>query len=220
VRNVTDACNSAQARNSEELLQAPLDGDTVQGALSTMIGKMGENISLRRVHRVEAPDGVIAPYIHNKAAEGVGLMGVLVALRADSGTEAVQAIGTRIAMHVAAANPSFVDRASVDAEVVEKEREVLTAQALETGKNPKHIDKMIDGRLNKFYKDICLLDQVFLAGGDSDPQSVQKFIAASAKELGVDMGLTGFARFSCGEGVEKEEGDYAAEVAAMAGMGS
>ena len=190
----------------EGLLAAPApDGDgTVEDMVKRMVATIGENMTLRRVAKLDVGSGTVASYIHNAEADGMGKIGVLVALE---GGEDYAEAGKKIAMHVAAANPA-AEAATVDEldpALVEKEKAFLTEQARESGKPDNIIENMIKGRINKFYKEVVLVEQVFLLDAD---QTVGKFIESTGGAL------KGFARFTLGEGVEKEEEDFAAEVAA------
>lgn len=220
VRDIAAVGEQNKTSDVEELKNAPMGDGTVQDAVTAMIAKMGENITLRRTTFLEASaGGVVSPYIHTKMAEGLGRMGVLVALQADAqDAKALDALGSRVAMHIAAANPSFLDRTTVDTTALDKEKELLGEQARASGKAEKFVEKIVAGRLNKYYQDVCLMDQTFLAGGDSEAMSTAKFLTAEAKTLQcASVAPVSFERFNCGEGIEKEEGmDYATEVAAMA----
>lgn len=189
------------------------DGDgTVKDMLVNLVAKIGENMALRRAGCLEVGDGVVAPYIHNAAAEGMGKIGVLVALESKADKSALMDLGRKIAMHVAAARPLATTTAELDPAVVEKERAILTEQAKESGKPDNVVEKMVDGRIRKFFQESVLVEQAFVMDPD---QTVGKFVEASAKELGSDVVLKGFVKFEVGEGIEKEESDFAAEVAAF-----
>ena len=186
----------------EALKAAVVDGKSVADMLTDMIAKIGENMTLRRMAKL--PGGTVASYVHNAAAPGMGKIGVLVAI--DGGNEE---IGKQIAMHVAATNPASLDVADLDATLVEREKQVLTEQARESGKPEAVIEKMITGRLNKFYQEVCLLKQSFVINPDL---TVEK----AAAEAGATV--TGFLRFEVGEGIDKGDGDdFADEVAKMVG---
>ena len=186
----------------EALKAAVVDGKPVADMLTDMIAKIGENMTLRRMAKL--PGGTVASYVHNAAAPGMGKIGVLVAI--DGGNEE---IGKQIAMHVAATNPASLDVADLDATLVEREKQVLTEQARESGKPEAVIEKMITGRLNKFYQEVCLLKQSFVINPDL---TVEK----AAAEAGATV--TGFVRFEVGEGIDKGDGDdFADEVAKMVG---
>mgnify|MGYP005725785269 CR=1 FL=1 len=146
-------------------------------------------------------------------ADGLGKIGVLVALESSAPTSTLEGLGKQIAMHVAAANPQFLDRGAVDPEVLDRERAVLKEQAIESGKPAEIAEKMVEGRIRKFYEEICLTEQAFIMDTD---KTVTEAIEAAGKEAGAEIKLTGFARVQLGEGIEKEETDFAAEVAAAA----
>ncbi len=195
--------------NLETLLGLPFPGTgrTVAEEQTHQIATIGENINVRRFERTEVPAGVIASYVH-----GNGKIGVSVALATDSQDDRVAALARQIAMHVAAANPQYLDREQVPAAVVEKEKEIMRAKALDSGKPEQIIDKIIDGQVNKFFGEVCLLEQVYVIDTD---KKVSQVVQALAKEIGSDVQLAGFVRYQLGEGIEKREDDFAAEVASM-----
>jgi elongation factor Ts len=192
----------------------PGTGRTVSDELTQRIATIGENMNLRRAAYLSVPNGVVASYIHNAVAEGLGKIGVLVALESTGDAGKLNDLGRQIAMHVAAAAPQALDVASLDPATVEKEREVLAGQARESGKPEAIIEKMVEGRIRKFYEESVLLQQVWVLDGESRVEDVVK---ALAKDLGTDVKLAGFVRYQLGEGIEKREDDFAAEVAATAG---
>ena len=194
----------------------PSAGKSVQDHLTTLIATIGENMNLRRAKRLTVSSGVVASYVHSAIAPGLGKIGVLVALDSTGNADRLAELGKQIAMHVAAANPLFLDSSSVDTSALDRERSVLTEQAKASGKPDAVIEKMVEGRIRKYYEEVCLLDQVFVLDQES---KVSKVVENLAKELGVPVTLTGFARFALGEGIEKEESDFAAEVAAAAQVG-
>jgi len=182
----------------------PGTGRTVAEELTQMISTIGENMNLRRVHVSTVEDGEVAAYVHGAVADGLGTIGVLVAGKGDGAAD----FGKQVAMHVAATNPASLSRDDLDPEVVEREKQFLTEQARESGKPEEIIAKMIVGRINKFYGEVCLLEQVFVIDGENK-------VGKAASNAGVEV--TGFVRFGLGEGIEKVEEDFAAEVAAVAG---
>lgn len=197
----------------DELLNKPLAGDTrtVQENLQDMVLSIGENMKIRRFERVE---GITTSYIH-----GGGSVGVLVIFDTDDNTaasDAFKVMGKDVAMQIAAMNPSYLDEASVPADVLEHEKEIMKAQLAEdpkmAGKPDQVLAKIVDGKIGKYYKENCLLDQAFVKDGD---MNVAKYVASVAKELGADIKVTGFIRYAKGEGLEKREDDFAAEVASM-----
>ncbi|SMF70589.1 translation elongation factor Ts (EF-Ts) [Tistlia consotensis] len=200
----------------ETLKQAayPETGRTVGEELTQLIATIGENMALRRAALVVAEPGVVAGYVHNQTAEGLGKIGVLVGLKSEGDADKLAALGKQLAMHVAAANPLALDRAGVDASALDRERDVLADQARASGKPEEIIAKMVEGRLRKFYEENCLIEQTFVIDGET---KISKVLENAAKEIGAPVALVGFQRFQLGEGIEKEESDFAAEVAAARG---
>jgi elongation factor Ts len=192
----------------------PGSGNAVADALTGMIAKIGENMNLRRAAGVSVGDGVVCSYIHNQTAPGLGKIGVLVGLESAGDKGKLEALGKQLAMHVAAAHPQAVDRSGVDASALERERDVLSEQARASGKPEEIIAKMVEGRLRKFYEEVCLLEQIFVIDGET---KVSKVLEAAAKDVGAPVAIAGFVRLQLGEGVEREEQDFAAEVAATLG---
>ena len=184
----------------EELAAAQLNGKPVSEVLTDAIAKIGENMTLRRMVVVEG-DHVVS-YVHNAAAPGMGKIGVLVALKGDAAQ--AQELGKQIAMHIAATSPASLSEADLDPALVEREKSVLTEQARESGKPDAVIDKMIVGRMAKFFEEVTLLGQKFVINPDVT-------VAQAAKDAGVEV--TGYTRVAVGEGIEKKEEDFAAEVA-------
>ena len=195
----------------EALKAAPMQGKTVGEIVTEKVATIGENMAVRRFARLEAD--VVASYVHNSVAPGLGKIGVLVALKSTS-AEAAEAIGRQVAMHVAATAPASLSEADLDPALVEREKAVLTEQARESGKPDSVIEKMIVGRLNKYFQEVCLLKQAFVINPDL---TVEQAVEAAAKEAGAPIAVTGFVRLAVGEGVEKEEEDFAAEVAKTLG---
>lgn len=199
----------------EALKAKPLGGKTIGEALTDLIARIGENMTLRRCASLSVSPGVVVGYTHAAVAEGLGKIGVLVALRTEGDAVKAAAFGRQIAMHIAAAAPQYLAIADVDQAALDRERDVLREQAIASGKPVEIVDKMVEGRLRKFYEEVVLLEQIFVIDGES---KVSKAVAAAGKELGATLEITGFVRFALGEGVEKEETDFAAEVAAAAGV--
>lgn len=193
----------------------PGSDKNVGDQLTALIGTIGENMNLRRMAKLSVNNGVVATYIHNAAGDGIGKIGVLVALESDADKDAVAAIGKQVAMHVAATNPLALNRDAVDASDLERERAVLVEQARESGRPEDIIQKMVDGRMRKFYEENCLLEQVFVIDGEN---TVAKAVEAAGKAAGGSITVTGYVRFALGEGLEKKVDDFAAEVAAAAGV--
>jgi elongation factor Ts len=190
----------------------PGTGRTVAGELTELVARIGENLVLRRAQRLAVTSGVVASYVHNSLAPGLGKIGVLVALESGAGGEALAGLGRQLAMHVAAANPLYLDIAAVPAAALERERAVLREQAQGTGKTEAIVERMVEGRLRKFYEEVVLLEQIFVVDGES---RVGKVVEAVAKAAGKPIRVAGFARFALGEGVERPPSDFAAEIGAQ-----
>ncbi len=190
----------------------PGTGRTVEGEMTNAIATIGENMNLRRTAAIEVGKGIVTSYVHNATAGGMGKIGVLVGLESDADPAALEGIGKQIAMHVAAAAPQSVTTEELDPELIEREKAVLSEQARESGKPEEIIEKMVMGRLSKFYKEVVLLEQIFVIDGES---TVAKALDAAGKEAGAPIKVAGFAMYKLGEGIEKKEEDFAAEVAAQ-----
>jgi elongation factor Ts len=211
---VTDVAQAALATDgSLAAVQAAklADGKTVDDAIKAAVGTIGENMTLRRVALVSAPGGSVASYVHSAVAPGLGKIGVLVGLKSTGSAEKLAGVGRQVAMHVAAANPLAVRVEELDPEVLARERAVYAEQARESGKPEAIIEKMVEGRLRKFYEEVVLLKQAFVMNPDL---TVEKALKEAEKEIGAPARITGFVRYALGEGIEKEETDFAAEVAA------
>ena len=159
-------------------------------------------------------EGAVVPYIHNAAADGLGRIGVLVGLQSSASADVLTALGKQLAMHIAATSPASLSVDDLDPALVARERDVLIEQAKASGKPQEIAEKMVEGRMRKFYEEVVLLEQTFVIDGES---KVKDVIAKTAKEAGTDIALTSFKQFVLGDGVEKEETDFAAEVAAQLG---
>lgn len=183
----------------------PGTGRNVADELTQMISTIGENMNIRRVEVLNVDGGEVAAYVHGAITDGLGKIGVLVAASGDG----AGAFGKQVAMHVAATNPASLSRDDLDPVIVEREKQVLTEQARESGKPEEIIEKMIVGRINKFYGEVCLMEQVFVIDGESK-------VSKAAEAAGVE--ISNFSRFGLGEGIEKKEEDFAAEVAAVSGV--
>ena len=192
----------------------PGTGRTVEEEAANLVATIGENISVRRGTRLAVPEGVVVGYVHNAAGAGIGKIGVLVALKSAGDRAKLEALGRQLAMHVAAANPQAVDVAALDKATVERERAILLEQVKDSGKPANIVEKMIDGRIRKFYQDVVLLEQTFVVDNET---KVAKVLENAAKDLGKPVSVAGFARFQLGEGIEKKQTDFAAEVAAQVG---
>lgn len=204
------------ASSVEELAAADMNGKSVQDTLTDLIATIGENMSLRRMAVLEVSQGVVASYVHNASAQNMGKIGVLVALESEGDQDKLQALGKQIAMHVAAAFPQYLDQSRVDAAVVEKERAIVAEQTKAEGKPDHVVEKIVDGRIGKFYQEICLVDQVFVIDGKA---KVSEFVEQASKDIGAPITIKDFVRFQLGEGIEVEEEDFAAEVAKTAAGG-
>ncbi|MFN3441369.1 MAG: translation elongation factor Ts [Rhizobium rosettiformans] len=191
----------------------PASGKTVTDTIKDAIAHIGENMTLRRAVKLSVEDGVVATYIHNAVADGLGKLGVLVALKSTGNKDVLSAIGRQVAMHIAATNPLAIRAEEVDAAVAERERNVFIEQSRASGKPDAIIEKMVEGRMRKFFEEVALLSQAFVINPD---QTVGDAIKAAEKEAGAPIEVTGMARLLLGEGIEKEESDFAAEVAAAA----
>ncbi len=183
--------------------------DTIKDA----IGTIGENMSLRRSAKLSVSTGAVATYVHNAVVENLGKMGVLVAVETTGDADAARAFGRQVAMHVAATNPLALTADEVDPTAVAREKDIFAAQARESGKSENIIEKMVEGRMRKFYEEVVLLKQAFVLNPDL---TVEQALKAAEKDIGAEAKITGFVRFALGEGIEKEESDFAAEVAAAA----
>ena len=186
----------------------------VADELTHMIATIGENMTLRRVANVSVGNGVLASYVHSAIAPGRGKIGVLVGLESDADTDKLAELGKQLAMHIAAAKPLAISQDDLDEVEVEREKAVLSEQARESGKPEEIIEKMVIGRLRKFYEEVCLLDQIFVIDGET---KISNLLASATQELGASVSICDFALMVLGEGVEKKEEDFAAEVTAAAG---
>ncbi|KFL26456.1 elongation factor Ts [Devosia sp. 17-2-E-8] len=200
------------ARLSE--MPYPGSGRSVSGELTDAIATIGENMNLRRTASISVSDGVIGNYVHNTVKPGLGKLGIIVGLESTGNKDALAALGKQIAMHIANTNPLSVSPEDLDPTVVARERAVFTEQAKESGKPAEIIEKMVEGRVRKFYEEVTLLAQTFVIDGETKISDVLK---NAEKDVGASIKLTAFVRYALGEGIEKEETDFAAEVAAAAG---
>ena len=194
-------------------LAYPETDRTVEEELNHQIATIGENMTLRRVSILSADNGVIGSYMHNTVTPSLGKIGVLVSLESEGDAKSLTGLGKQIAMHVAATKPLSVSRDTLDQMKSEKERNFLADQARESGKPEDIIEKMLEGRMRKFYEEVCLLDQTFVVDGEN---KVEKILEAAAKDAGNPVSVADFCLFVLGDGVEKKEENFAAEVAAVA----
>ena len=214
VRSVTELALT-HGDSVEALAAAPLDGQTVNDVLTANIATIGENQSLRRVATVSVNTGAVVSYVHNAAAAGLGKIGVLVALEGDADTGAIEALGKQLAMHIAAASPLALHEEGLDAALVERERAIAMEKASESGKPADIVEKMVGGAIAKYRKENALMSQLFVMDNKT---KIADVVAAEAKKAGGSIALVDYVRFQLGEGMEKAESDFAAEVAATAGL--
>lgn len=189
----------------------PHSDKSVTDTIKDAVGTIGENMSFRRAARLGVEHGSVATYIHNGVADNLGKLGVLVAIETTGNAAAAKAFARQVAMHVAATNPLSLDVDALDPAAVEREKAIFSDQARASGKPENIIEKMVEGRLRKFYEEVVLLKQAFVMNPDL---TVEAALKAAEKEIGAPAKITGFVRFALGEGIEKEESDFAAEVAA------
>jgi elongation factor Ts len=214
VRQVAELALAKGDLESVKAAAFPGTGRNVGEELTHLVATIGENMSLRRIRRLETGKGVVVSYVHNALVPGLGKIGVLVALDSAADAAKLTALGKQLAMHVAAANPQFLTIADVDSASLDRERDILREQAKASGKPDAIIDKMVEGRLRKYYEEVVLLEQIFVVDGET---RIAKVVEAAAKEAGGAIKIAAFARFALGEGIEKEQSDFAAEVAAQLG---
>jgi elongation factor Ts len=214
VRDIAGLALAADG-NLDALTAATYPGSdkSVSEYVTEMVGTIGENMNLRRSAGLNVSQGVVASYVHNQIADGLGKIGVLVALESSGDAARLTAFGRQVAMHVAATNPLALTPAELSADVVERERAIFAEQARESGKPEEIIQKMVDGRMRKFYEEAVLLSQTFVIDGEN---TVEKAAKLAEAEVGAPIRIAGFLRFGLGEGIEKERGDFAAEVMAAA----
>lgn len=193
-------------------LPYPDSDKTVSEELTNLIAIIGENMSIRRIAHLYVQNGVVASYVHNKVADNLGQIGVIVAIESDADKAKLLEFGKKIAMHITAANPLSVCTDCLDPTVIEREKAVVMEQAKTTGKDPKFLDKIIEGRIRKFYEEVVLLEQKYIM---DDSLKVKDVITNLEKELCASIKITGFVKYILGEGIEKQTVDFASEVAAQ-----
>jgi elongation factor Ts len=198
----------------EKVMAARVGDRTIADAISETVAKIGENMTLRRAAGISVAKGVVSRYMHNSPEEGLGRIGVIVALESTGKTDELRAFGRMLAMHVSFANPQAIDPSGLDAATVERERGVLAAKA--EGKSANVVEKIVESGLKSFYKEVCLLDQAFIFD-EKNKQSVAQAIKEAEAKVGAPIKVTGFVRYALGEGVERPSGDFSGEVAALAG---
>jgi elongation factor Ts len=200
--------------DAEAVKAAKVGDKTVQEAIQSAIATIGENMSLRRATSLKVGNGVVGTYMHNSISEGLGKIGVLVALESAGDAQELAALGRLVAMHVAAANPLAVDPSGLSAEAIEREKGVLADKAKASGKPANVIEKIVESGLKTFYKEVCLLDQPYV---HDDKKNVAQALKEAEAKVGAPIRLAAFVRYKLGEGIEKQDSDFAAEVAAAAG---
>ena len=217
VRAVTSLAPQAKG-DLAKLLALPYPGKsvTVEDQVKETVATIGENMSVRRTADAVVSEGIVADYVHNKAADGLGKMGVLVALESKGDKTALMALGRQLAMHIAAASPAAISADQLDPALIERERGVYAEQAKASGKAPDIIEKMVEGRLRKeFYQQVVLLQQTFLGAGGDGKVTVEQVLKDAQKTVGAPIKVATFVRYALGEGIEKKDGDFADEVAKL-----
>ena len=212
VRNVANVALGTDG-SAEAVAAAayPGTGKSVANTIKDAVGTIGENMSFRRAAKLSVSSGAVATYIHNAVSDGLGKMGVLVAIETAGNADAARAFARQVAMHVAATNPLSLTPEEIDPAVVAREKDIYSDQARQSGKPEAIIEKMVEGRLRKFYEEVVLLKQAFVINPDI---TVEKALKDAEKEIGAPAKIAAFVRFALGEGIEKETSDFAAEVAA------
>ena len=213
-KTLADIALGVNDLNALKAADFPSAGRTVEEELTQKIATIGENMSLRRMQKVSVDAGLVVPYIHNAVADGLGRIGVLVGLSSAADEAYLAALGKQLAMHIAATSPASLSVDDLDPAMVQRERDVLIEQAKASGKPQEIAEKMVEGRMRKYYEEVVLLEQIFVVDGETKVKAV---IEMAAKDAGSAIALTAFSQFNLGEGVEKEETDFAAEVAAQLG---
>ena len=200
----------------EKIKAAPVGNVNVDRAIQDAIATIGENMTLRRAAEVSVNDGVVASYVHNAVLDGLGKMGVLVALESTGKKDELAALGRQIAMHVASSSPQALDAAGLDPVVIQREKDVMADKYRQQGKPDAMIEKIVDSGIKTFFKEVTLLEQPFIF---DDKKSVAQAVKEAEGKVGAPIKVAGFVRYALGEGIEKQESDFAAEVAAAAGQG-
>ena len=198
----------------EKIKAAKVGKVTVEIAIADAIATIGENMTLRRAAQLEVKKGVVSSYVHNAVIEGAGKMGVIVALESAGKTEELSTLGRQLAMHVAATNPQALDPAGLDPAVVKREKDVLADKYRQQGKPENVIDKIVESGLKTYYKEVCLLEQAFI---HDSGKSVAQAVKEAEGKIGAPVKITGFVRYALGEGIDRQDTDFAAEVAAASG---
>lgn len=208
VQAVADLALVKGNESMEQFLAEPFEGSTLSEVHTAKVAKIGENLNIRRFARVEEDGVVYAGYVH-----GGGRIGVIVGIKTEATPEEIEMVGKDVAMQVASMNPKFVDEDGVDPEYLESEKKILTEQVLNEGKKPEMVDRIVAGKIKKELKEVCLVDQPFVKNSDL---SVKQYVDSVSKEMGKPMQVVSMVRYEVGEGIEKKEDDFAAEVAAAA----
>jgi elongation factor Ts len=198
----------------EKIKAAKVGSVTIETAIADAISTIGENMTLRRAASLEVAQGVVSSYVHGAVIEGAGKMGVIVALESAGKTDELSQLGRQLAMHVAAANPQALEPAGLDPELVKREKDVLADKYRQQGKPENVIQKIVESGLKTYYKEVCLLEQAFI---HDDGKSVAQAVKEAEGKVGAPIKIAGFVRYALGEGIEKQESDFAAEVAAASG---
>jgi elongation factor Ts len=211
VRNIAKVALAYGSTEAVAAAKYPGSDKSVTETVKDAVGTIGENINFRRSAKLTVPHGAVATYVHNAVADNLGKLGVLVAIETTGNEHAANAFGRQVAMHVAATNPMALTAEQIDPAAVEREKAIFSDQARQSGKPEAIIEKMVEGRLRKFYEEVVLLKQSFVLNPDI---TVEKALKDAEKEIGAPAKITAYLRFALGEGIEKEETDFAAEVAA------
>ena len=205
------ALNSGGSLDTLAATDYPGTGRNVADELTHQIATIGENMALRRSEGLSVEKGVVVPYVHSALASGIGKIGVSVALASEGATSTLEGLGKQLAMHIAAARPLFVAVSDIDEASLARERDILSAQARESGRPEEIIEKMVEGRMRKYYEEVALLEQIFVIDNET---KISKVLENAAKEIGCSVARKGFVRYTLGEGIEKAEENLADEVAA------
>ena len=213
VKMIADVALTA-GTDVEKIKNAKIGNLTVADAIAESVAKIGENITLRRASSLKVEKGLIGTYVHSAVAEGLGRIGVIVALQSAGKADELVRFGKMVAMHVAASNPQAVEPSGLDADLVRREKEVLADKARAQGKPANVVDKIVESGLKTFYKEVCLLDQPYIHDPD---KNVAQAVKEAEGKVGGPIKITGFVRYALGEGIDRDEKDFAAEVAAAAG---
>jgi elongation factor Ts len=213
VKMIADVALSA-GPEVDKMLATRIGDRTTADAITETVAKVGENMTLRRAAGLSVGKGVVASYMHNSPGDGLGRIGVIVALESTGKTDELMALGRQVAMHVASANPQAIDPSGLTASAIERERGVLADKAKTQGKPANVVEKIVESGLKTFYKEVCLLDQPFIF---DDKKSVAQALKESEGKAGGPIKVTGFVRYALGEGIDRPSGDFGGEVAALAG---